>query len=247
MRAAGRDRLVLALSAAGAGLDAWSYFGLGHVFVANMTGNTVLLGFSAASGDRAQVAGSALALLFYFVGVFLGALLARPIRREMASRKPEATKAAAWPARATSILALECVLVVGSAVVNLLLAPGEGSLVAHLLIAVVAFSVGLQSAAIQALKLPGIVTTYITGTWTTLAGGLAELVDGEKMGRDREVSERRLGLEAAVLGVYGSSALVSGLLFHFFGRAVLGCSSALLLVAVVGGALLGQRGASRQA
>lgn len=36
------------LATAAGSLDGWSYFGLGHAFVANMTGNTVLLGMSLA-------------------------------------------------------------------------------------------------------------------------------------------------------------------------------------------------------
>ena len=41
-----RDVRLLILAASAGSADGWSYFGLGHAFVANMTGNTVLLGLA---------------------------------------------------------------------------------------------------------------------------------------------------------------------------------------------------------
>lgn len=46
MRRSERDALLLMLAIAAGSADGWSYFGLGHAFVANMTGNTVLLGIA---------------------------------------------------------------------------------------------------------------------------------------------------------------------------------------------------------
>ena len=43
--------LVVGLAAAAGALDSWSYVGLAQIFIANMTGNTVLLGASLAMGD----------------------------------------------------------------------------------------------------------------------------------------------------------------------------------------------------
>jgi hypothetical protein len=61
---AARDGLVLVLAGTAGCVDAISYLGLGHVFTANMTGNTVLLGVSlgqlqwrAARGGRAAACG----------------------------------------------------------------------------------------------------------------------------------------------------------------------------------------------
>ena len=41
-----RDVRLLMLAASAGSADGWSYFGFGHAFVANMTGNTVLLGLA---------------------------------------------------------------------------------------------------------------------------------------------------------------------------------------------------------
>ena len=46
MRSAERDVLLFVLAASAGSADGWSYLGLGHAFVANMTGNTVLLGIA---------------------------------------------------------------------------------------------------------------------------------------------------------------------------------------------------------
>ena len=234
MRTAWRDGLVLLLAAAGAGMDAWSYFGLGHVFVANMTGNTVLLGFSAASGVWAKVASSAIALTSYVGGVFLGALLARPVRRAVNAHTAGESP---WPKRLTGILALECLMVLSAMAVSLLKHPHEGGTAARGVIAVVACAVGLQSAAMNAIQLPGIVTTYITGTWTTLVAGVVQLVDGEQIGTQRTAWEQRLLLQGAVLLVYCGAALLNGLVDRLTGARFLGVMPAAVLLLVVAGGL----------
>jgi uncharacterized membrane protein YoaK (UPF0700 family) len=239
MRAYNRDMLLLALAAAGAALDAWSYFGLGHVFVANMTGNTVLLGFSAVVGPRTRAGLAAVSLAAYLCGVSAGGLLARPIRRSkirtgngVSAPFPHQGNVIFWPARATAILALESVLVSVCAVINGIDSPPAGGGMATALIAVVAFSVGLQSAVVVAMNIPGIVTTYITGTWTTLATGVAQWMDGETRSLRSTDWEGRLAMQGATLAAYLLSAIVSGLIFHYLGRAWLGASAALLLLMV---------------
>jgi uncharacterized membrane protein YoaK (UPF0700 family) len=47
-----RDSLVLLLVWAAGSVDAVGFFGLNHVFTANMTGNTVLLGLSLGQGRQ---------------------------------------------------------------------------------------------------------------------------------------------------------------------------------------------------
>ena len=236
-----RDCLVLGLAAAGASLDAWSYFGLGHVFVANMTGNTVLLGFSLASGERGRIASASLAICAYAVGVFVGAFLARPIRRAMDEHEPEADHPQPWPARLTGMLVVEGGLIIALALVALVCVPVTGGHFARALIPPIAFAVGLQSAAMVAMKLPGVVTTYITGTWTLLVSGAAQLLDGEEVGTQRKAWEERLLLQAGVLVVYCGAALLNGLVFRFVGARYMGCLPAGLILLVVVWAAFGTR------
>src|SRR5689334_5894809 len=61
-------------------VDAVSYIALGHVFVANMTGNVVLLGFALAGAPGLSVLASVVALVAFLAGAAAGGLLVRRIR-----------------------------------------------------------------------------------------------------------------------------------------------------------------------
>jgi len=69
--AAGEDGLpplLILLTVVTGVVDALAYLRLGHVFVANMTGNVVFLGFAAAGAAGLSVPGSLLALGFFLCG-----------------------------------------------------------------------------------------------------------------------------------------------------------------------------------
>ena len=53
-------------------VDAFSYLRLGHVFVANMTGNVIFLGFALAGVGDISIVSSLLAILAFAVGATLG-------------------------------------------------------------------------------------------------------------------------------------------------------------------------------
>src|SRR6476619_1254046 len=53
-------------------VDAFSYLLLGHVFVANMTGNVVFLGFAVAGAPGFSIAASLAALASFVVGALAG-------------------------------------------------------------------------------------------------------------------------------------------------------------------------------
>jgi uncharacterized membrane protein YoaK (UPF0700 family) len=86
----------------------------------------------------------------------------------------------------------------------------------------VALAIGMQSGAMVQLKVPGIVTTYITGTWTSMLSGLVRLARRERQqapGQDPAFEERLL-TQAAVLSVYFLSAVLTGWLFRHLPLAV---------------------------
>src|ERR1700722_7447588 len=56
-------------------VDAVSYLKLGHVFVANMTGNVVFLGFALAGASRLSAVASLLALAAFLLGALAGGWL----------------------------------------------------------------------------------------------------------------------------------------------------------------------------
>jgi uncharacterized membrane protein YoaK (UPF0700 family) len=213
------------LAACAGSADAWAYLGLGHAFVANMTGNTVLLGMSVFSvhGDALHPLTS---VICYVLGVITGSLFARKAQPEQEGR--------AWPVQISGTLLLEAVLLLCSAAAWFLSHPSGSFHPDHtILLGIVAFAIGMQSAAMVQLKIPGIVTTYITGTWTTLMTGLTRLE--KQPPAEKQKLESRLGMQVAVLAVYFLSAVLAGWLFRYIPAAVGAVPTlSVLLVAIYG-------------
>ncbi|AZP22192.1 YoaK family protein [Streptomyces aquilus] len=131
-------------------IDAVSLLGLGHVFVANMTGNVVLVGL-ALSGAPGHAATAPLTALGGFV---VGALLIRAVP----------------PHRVTSrtLLAL---CAAAESVLLALAATADGDRSSQVLVCAVAL--GLQNAAVRRVGVPELTTTVMTGTLTGLIGSRA--------------------------------------------------------------------------
>ena len=186
MRPLERDVLICMLAACAGSADGWSFFGLGHAFVANMTGNTVLLGMSVfrVHGDFVH---PLIALACYAIGVITGSLLTRNVKPEV--------DGSPWPRRISFTLLFEALLLLAAQVRWFALYPTGPAQETHtLLLGCVAVAIGLQSAAMLQLKIPGIVTTYISGTWTTLMSGLARIHSESPV--ERQKFESRLGMQA---------------------------------------------------
>jgi uncharacterized membrane protein YoaK (UPF0700 family) len=220
-----RDVLLCMLAACAGASDGWSYFGLGQAFVANMTGNTVLLGLAVfrIHGDFLH---PLVSLACYAAGVVTGSLLTRNVQPQ--------TNGSLWPRQVSRTLLLEAVLLICAEAGWLATHTSTMSLPNHnLLLGCVAFAMGMQSAAMLQLKIPGIVTTYISGTWTTLFNGLTR-IERQPLA-ERHQFESRLEMQAAVLGVYFLSAALTGCLFRYV-PALVGALPALsaLLVAIYG-------------
>jgi uncharacterized membrane protein YoaK (UPF0700 family) len=226
VRSVERDFRLLILAASAGSADGWSYFGFGHTFVANMTGNTVLLGL-AVFQDHGDLIHPAIALGCYALGAMLGSTLTGRVRPDRI-----------WSRSISRTLLLEALL---------LLAAEGGWLAIHLhashspslyfLLATVALAVGLQSGAMVQLKIPGIVTTYITGTWTTLLSGLVRLARRERRATKAQDPsfEERLLMQAGVLSIYFFSAVLTGWFFRRMPLAVgILPGLSVLLVAVHG-------------
>ena len=202
--------MLLVLTGAAGLVDAMSYLELGHVFTAMMTGNTVLLALAIGQGEIMAALRSTLALAAFSAGAAVGAMvLARGVRRSE------------WPPVVTGALALEgAVLGVFGVVWHVGgMAPRSGSVVV-VLIVLSGLAMGVQAAAVRHLGVPGVASTYITGTLTSL---MAELViwlrppgassSGETAtGWPSGPTSRHLRLLAAVFLVYGAGALVGTVL-----------------------------------
>lgn len=157
-----RSALLLALAFAAGYIDALSYLGLGRVFTANMTGNTVLLGIALAQLDDDAVARSSLALAGFLAGAAAGAWI---VERDDSE--------SLWPRGVILVLSLEWLILVAFAVGWQFAGDALPAAAAtEVLIVLSALAMGVQSAAVLRLEIAGIATTYITGTLTNLVARL---------------------------------------------------------------------------
>ena len=202
--------MLLVLTCAAGLIDAISYLELGHVFTAMMTGNTVLLALAIGQGEFMAALRSTLALAAFSVGAAGGALM---LVRERAR--------GVWPPIVTATLALEgVVLAVFGAMWHVKETAARADVVIVVLIALSGLAMGIQASAVRHLGVPGVASTYITGTLTSLMAELvgwlsprgtppsAQAADGWPVGSP----SRHLRLLAAVFLVYGAGALTGALL-----------------------------------
>lgn len=182
--------LLLALTVVTGLVDAFSYLVLGQVFVANMTGNVVLLGFALAGASGFSVSASLAAL----GGFALGALIGGRVSTQLGGHRGRLLAVA---------VAVEALLV-GAAVAVAATTGNPGSGVArYVLIVLLGLAMGTQSAAARKLAVPDLTTTVLTITITgifadgRLAGGVAS-----------RVGRRLLSTLAMVLGGCAGALLV---------------------------------------
>lgn len=191
--------IVLSTVTAGA-VDAITFLSA-HVFTANMTGNTVLLGLYAGQGDGTAALHSLVALGSYGLGVALGVMLMGRGR------------GAVWPSvlRAVSV---EAVLLAGFAAACFAASPSSDVIMTRLLVSCAGLAMGIQSAAVLRLRLPGLTTTYITGTITALISDAVERrrTRGAIAERSGAEAERHPGLQFTVFATYLAAALVTAVL-----------------------------------
>jgi len=150
--------LLIALTLLTGVVDAVSYLALGHVFVANMTGNVVFLGFALAGASGLSAASSLIALAAFLLGALAG--------RRIGIR---------WGAHRGRLLrgggAIQAGLVAIALAIALASAAPEPRGVRYAIIAVLAVAMGIQNAVATRLAVPELTTTVLTKTLTGLASG----------------------------------------------------------------------------
>jgi uncharacterized membrane protein YoaK (UPF0700 family) len=181
-------------------VDAFSYVVLGHVFVANMTGNVVFLAFALAGVPGFSILASLVALGAFVLGALGGGLLGSRLGQH---RGHLLSVAAALQAL------LLCSAVVQAALSGNPVSPG-GS---YSLIIVLGVAMGLQNATARKLAVPDLTTTVLTLTIVGIAAD-SHLVGG---------SGSRAGRRLIAVGAMFVGALVGSLL-------ILHVSTALPLV-----------------
>jgi uncharacterized membrane protein YoaK (UPF0700 family) len=172
---------MLTLTAVTGLVDAVSYLRLGHVFVANMTGNVVFLGFTADPHSGLSLTASVTA-----IGAFvLGALVGGRAAHALADGRPRRWLVAAFAAEAV-VLGLAAVLA-GTGVL------GYSGGTRYATIAVLAVALGVQNSTVRHLGPADLTTTVLTLTLTGLAA------DSVIAGGPGSKPVRRLGSVAAML------------------------------------------------
>jgi uncharacterized membrane protein YoaK (UPF0700 family) len=184
--------MMIALTFVTGVVDAASYLKLGHVFVANMTGNVVFLGFALAGARGLSSATSLVALVAFLVGALTGG--------RIGARTPAHRGHLLRAASAVQVALLALALIVALAAGE----PLNGSM-RYALLVPMALAMGIQNAAAQRLAVPELTTTVLTRTLTGLASEAA-LAVGTGGGSSKFVL--RTGAVAAML----LGALTGGLL-----------------------------------
>jgi uncharacterized membrane protein YoaK (UPF0700 family) len=191
-----RDALVMALTAAAGAANVLSLTALGGVPTSVMTANVVLVGLSITrhQGTLGWHAGTALAA--FAVGFFIAArLIAAGDRYAQDSARP------AWPRPVTVALAVEALPLAGLLAGWAATGGRPGGAAQLTLCAAAAFAMGIQSAAVRALGVASLSSTFFTGTLTDVVRDLAR--------GPRRWSRGASGLAALVAGAAAQGAVAS--------------------------------------
>jgi uncharacterized membrane protein YoaK (UPF0700 family) len=182
--------LLVAMTCVTGLVDAFSYLVLGHVFVANMTGNILFLAFALVGERGLSVAASLVALGTFLIGAAFGGKL-------IATMKDHRGRLLAVSSSIQAVfLAVAVVLAVLSTT------PTQTGY-RYALIITLALAMGLQNAASRKLAVPDLTTTVLTLTITGI-GADSKLVGGpgSKSGR------RLVAVVSMLLGALVGGALV---------------------------------------
>lgn len=181
---------LLALTLVTGLVDAFSFLVLGDVFVANMTGNVVFLGFALAGGADFSIEPSLWAVVAFAAGAALGGRLVRLTRPD--------------PGRLLAVTALVGAGLIGAAAIT---APADApALVAtrYAAIVLLALAMGMQNATARRLAVADLTTTVLTLTITGLAA------DGRVgAGGSARLGPRSLAIGSMFIGALAGAVLIT--------------------------------------
>ena len=207
--------LLLTLTIVTGVVDAVSFLKLGHVFVANMTGNVVFLGFAIVGATDLSILASLSAIVVFLSGALAGGWLA--------------LHAGHHRGRLLAIALYIEIALVGAAFIVSMVALDPGDIrVRYVLIVLLAVAMGLQTAAAHRLAVPDLTTTVLTSTLAAFAA------DSALPGGTTGISTRRpIAAGAMFLGAALGAALVV--------RVGVGAALALALALLVGNGIVAYR------
>lgn len=182
--------LMIVLTVVTGVVDAVAYLKLGRVFVANMTGNVVFLGFGAAGAKGLSVGGSLVALACFLPGgIAAGRLASR-----LGASKLHQLRAA------TAIQFVLCAVAVAVAAIA---GHRLGAGARYALIVLLALAMGVQNATARRLAVPDLTTTVLTLTLTGIASD--SWLGG---GSGANTARRTLSVAAMLVGATVGAVLV---------------------------------------
>ena len=197
-------------------VDSVSILALGRVFVANMTGNVVFVGFALAGAPGFSLAAS----LFALVGFLLGALAGGVAIQRFGDNRAVLFRNA---------LVVELVLVAVAWTVSAVVPSPFGPASRDTIAAITAMAMGSQNSVARRLAVPDLTTTVLTMTLTGLAADIRS--------RDKVAVLRRLLAVAAMLAGAVAGAVV---VLRVSASAALGLAVGLVAVVTVSALVAGR-------
>lgn len=191
-------------------VDAVSVLVLGHVFVANMTGNVIFLGFWFVPHSGVDMTAAVVAFVCFLAGTVVGGRFARHLEHD--TRR--------W---VTAALTVECGVLIALSILA-----GTGVLRYHddtklILIAGLAVAFGSQNATARQFGIQELSTTVLTSTIVGIG------VDSRLAGG----TGRREKLRFSVVGTMCAGAVVGATMTRFTVAPVIGLAAALVAAAAL--------------
>jgi uncharacterized membrane protein YoaK (UPF0700 family) len=182
--------LLVALTVVTGLVDAFSYLVLGHVFVANQTGNVVFFAFALAGVGGFSATASIAAIASFAVG----ALLAGRLGRSLAARRELLLGITAG---------IQAVILAETVTMTALSPSPMPAGLRYALIVSLALAMGAQNATARKLVVPDLTTTVLTLTITGIAA------DSPLAGAaGAKVARRLISVAAMFLGALGGALLI---------------------------------------
>jgi uncharacterized membrane protein YoaK (UPF0700 family) len=201
--------LLMVMTATTGIVDAVSILSLGRVFVANMTGNVVFVGFALAGAKGFSLAASLFALAGFLFGALGGGWTLRRLRLNRALLL-------------RNTVSVEFVLLVVALIVAIVAGSPIPAAEADVIAACLAIALGLQNSVVRRLAIPDLTTTVLTMTLTGIAADVPK-------GNRSVVGRRILAVVTMLAGAVGGALLV----LRVNPPAALGLAAGLLAVVLV--------------
>jgi uncharacterized membrane protein YoaK (UPF0700 family) len=214
--------LLLGLTIVTGVVDAVSILALGRVFVANMTGNVVFVGFAIAGAPGFSLSASLAALAGFLIGAFAGGRVIVPLSNRAVLLR--------------STVATQSVLVAAALVIALAVGTPFGEGARDGMAALLAIAMGLQNSTARKLAVPDLTTTVLTMTLTGIAA------DAHDAAHAPVIARRALAVATMLAGGVCGALLV----LEVSAAAALAVATGLLVAVTAGATAVARRPASWQ-